>query len=61
MPNKNNLRTIKWMMEEPERFFDEEKAEYGVKPEGSLMEYIKAFLSIAQGLHEMIVLEKENK
>lgn len=48
-------------MEEPEHFSDEKKAEYGVKPDGSLMEYIKAFLSIAQGLHETIGMEKENK
>lgn len=61
MPNKNNLRTIKWMMEEPEHFSDEKKAEYGVNPDGSLMEHTKVFLLIAQGLHEMIGLEKENK
>ena len=61
MPNKNNLRTTKRMMEEPERFSDEEKAEYGVNPDGSLMEHTKVFLSIAQGLHETIGMEKENK
>lgn len=34
-------------MKEPERFSDEEKAECGVNPDGSLMEHTKVFLSIA--------------
>lgn len=49
------------MMKEPERFSDEEKAECGVDPNGSLMEHTKVFLLIAQGLHEALGLEKENK